>query len=85
MCIRDRADVVQRLPVVDGLDADKLLSFFKIFFQLTDFPRGPDRTLLELVYPYCRGSMAERVIHTLRGGGGIDSFHGEVLDAFIPG
>ena len=41
------------------------------------------KTLLELIYPYCRGSMAERM--TLRGGGSIDSFHGEVLDAFIPG
>ena len=79
------AEVVQRLPVVDGLDADKLLNFFKIFFQLADFPGVSDRTLLELIYPYCRGSMAERVIHALRDGGGIDSFHGEVLDAFIPG
>ena len=32
------AEVVQRLPVVDGLDADKLWQFFKVFSQLADFP-----------------------------------------------
>ena len=67
------------------MDADKLLSFFRIFFQLANFLGMLGKTLLKLVYPYCRGSMAELVTHTLRGGVSIDSFHGKVLDAFIPG
>ena len=89
MCIRDSpnplSEVIQRLPVVDGLDLEALLKFLRILFQLADFPGLSERTLLELIYPYCRGSMAERLTSTLRDGGGIDHFHREVLDAFIPG
>ena len=31
-------DIIQQLPVVDGLDEDKLLHFFGTLFQLSDFP-----------------------------------------------
>ena len=67
--------IIQQLPVVDGLDVDKLMLFFKILFQLSDFPGMSDCTLLELVYPYCRGSMAERVAQSIRCGGSVTSFH----------
>ena len=43
------------------------------------------RQLLELIYPYCRGAMAERVTQALSDCSSIDSFHGEVFDAYIPG
>ena len=46
------SSIIQQLPVVDGLDVDKLMVFFKILFQLSDFPGMSDGTLLELVYPY---------------------------------
>ena len=72
--------IIQQLPVVDGLDVDRLMLFFKILFQLSGFPGMSDRTLLELVYPYCRGSMAERVAQTIRCGGSVTSFHQGVLD-----
>ena len=58
--------IIQQLPVVDGLDVDKLMLFFKILFQLSDFPGMSDGTLLEFVCPYCRGYMAERVTQTIR-------------------
>ena len=79
------AQIVQQLPVVDGLEVDKLIPFFRTLFQLSDFPDMSDRTLLELIYPYCRGSMAERVAQTMRCGGGIAEFHREVLEAFVMG
>ena len=60
------SSIIQQLPVVDGLDVDKLMGFFRILFQLSDFPGMSDGTLLELVYPYCRGSVAERVAHTIQ-------------------
>ena len=63
---------------------DKLLPFFKIIFQLVDFPGMSDRTVLELVYPYCRGPMAERVADVMRRRGGVAEFHQEVLEAFVP-
>ena len=46
------SQVIQQLPVVDGLDVDKLIPFFKIIFQIADFPGMSDRALLELIYPY---------------------------------
>ena len=70
---------------MDGLDVDQLMIFFRILFQLSDFPGMSDSTLLELVYPYCRGSVAERVARTIRDGGSVARFHGGVLDACVPG
>ena len=42
------ADIIRQLPVVDGLEADKLLPFFKIVFELKDYPGMLERTVLEL-------------------------------------
>ena len=58
--------------------------FLGIVLQLSDFPGVFDDALLALIYPYCRCSLAERVVNTLRCGGSIDSLHGEGLDSFIP-
>ena len=76
--------ILQRLPVVDGEDEGKLLVFLGIVLELVDFPGLSDEVLLSVIYPYCRGSLAELVTRTLRRGGSIDSLHGEVLDSFIP-
>ena len=76
--------ILQRLPVVDGEDEGKLLVFLDIVLELADFPGLSDDVLLSVIYPYCRGSLAELVTDTLRRGGSIDSLHGEVLDSFIP-
>ena len=70
---------------MDGLDVEKLLPFFKTVFQLVDFLGMSDRTVLELVFPYCRGPMAERVADVMRRRGGVAEFHQEVLEAFVPG
>ena len=59
------SNFIQQIPVVDGLDVDKLIPFFRTLFQLSDFPGMSDHTLLELVFPYCRGSVAGRVAQTL--------------------
>ena len=76
--------VLQRLPVVDGVDEDKLLVFLDIVLKLADFPGLSDGVVLSLIYTYCRGSLAALVTNTLRRGGIIDALHGEVLDFFIP-
>ena len=56
--------VLQKLPVVDGGDEDKLLVFLDLILQLADFPGLSDGVLLSLIYPYCRGSLAELVNNT---------------------
>ena len=63
--------VLQKLPVVDGVDEDKLLVFLDLVLQLVDFPGVSDGDLLSLIYPYCRGSLAGLVTNTLRRGGSI--------------
>ena len=78
------SQIIQQLPVVDGLDVDKLLPFFWIIFQLADFPGMSDRALLKLIYPYCRGPMAERVVGVMGRSGRVAEFHREVLEAFVP-
>ena len=70
--------------MVDGVDEVKLLVFLDLVLQLADFPGVSDGDLLSLIYPYCRGSLAGLVTNTLRRGGSVDAFHGEVLDFFIP-
>ena len=76
--------VLQKLSVVNGVDEDKLLVFLDLVLQLADFPGVSDWEVLSLIYPYCRGSLAGLVTNTLRRGGSVDAFHGEVLDFFIP-
>ena len=76
--------VLQKLSVLDGVDEDRLLVFLELVLQLADFPGVSEGEVLSLIYPYCRGSLAGLVTNTLRRGGSVDAFHGEVLDFFIP-
>ena len=42
---------LQKLPVVDGIDEDKLLVFLDLVLQLADFPGMSDGEVLSLIYP----------------------------------
>ena len=66
--------------VLDGVDEDRLLVFLDLVLQLADFPGVSDGEVLSLIYLYCRGSLAGLVTNTLRRGGSVDAFHGEVLN-----
>ena len=70
--------VLQKLSVLDGIDEDQLLVFLDLVLQLADFPGVSDGEVLSLIYPYCRGSLAWLVTDTLRRGGSVDAFHGEM-------
>ena len=84
MCIRDSlTGVLQKLSVVDAFKEDQLLVFLDLVLQLAAYPGISDGEVLSLIYPYCRGSLAEKVTNTWRRGGTVDTFHGEVLDYFI--
>ena len=54
--------VLQKFPVVDGIDEAKLLVFLDLVLQLADFPGVTDGEVLSLIYPCCRGSLAGLVI-----------------------
>ena len=59
--------------------------FLDLVLQVAaDFPGESDWEVLSLIYPYCRGTLAELVTNTLRRGDSVDAFHGEVLNFFLP-
>ena len=76
--------VLQKLSVVNGFNEDQLLVFLDLVLQLADYPGVSDGEVLSLIHPYCQGSLAGLVTNTLRQGGTVDTFHGEVLAYFIP-
>ena len=57
------AHIIQQLPVVDGLEADKLLPFFKIVFELKDYPGMLERTVLELIFQMCIRDRRQVLLH----------------------
>lgn len=76
--------LLQELPVVDGLDVEKLLKFLGTVLRLREFPSLNDYSLLQLIAPYCRGPLAERLTSVLMRQGNLRLFHSEVLEFFIP-
>lgn len=50
------AGIVKQILEVDGLEETHLMNFLGRLFQLADFPGMVDATVLQLVYPYCRGA-----------------------------
>lgn len=77
--------IVKSLPEVDGLNETLLLQFFGKIFRMSDFSGVSDETILQLIFPYSRGPMAELVTRIMHQGGSLDSLHRETLDTFIPG
>lgn len=53
--------------------------------MLSYFPGVSDDTVLQLVYPYFWGPMAEFVSHVMYLVGSLDIFYTEALDYFVPG
>ena len=78
-------DLLRRLPVVDGLDLDQLVKFFEGIFGIYDFPGVTGASLLNMIYPYCRAPLLDRVVWHLGAGGDFDAFHRDVLELFMPG
>ena len=76
--------VLQKFPVVNGFDEDQLLVFLDLVLQVADFMGVSDGEVLSLIYPYCRGTLAELVTKALRRGDSVDAFHREVLNFFLP-
>lgn len=79
------AGIIRDMPEVDGLEETLLMAFLGRLFQLADFPGVAENTVLQLVFPYCRGPMAGLIERVMRRGGTLDDFHREVLDSFVPG
>ena len=78
-------DLLRRLPVVDGLDLDQLVKFFEGIFGIYDFPGVTGVSLLNMIYPYCRAPLLDRVVWHLGAGGDFEAFHRDVLELFMPG
>jgi hypothetical protein len=77
--------VLERMPVTNGLDVPTLLSFLSCLLRLKELPGVNDSTLLKLVYPYCRSPLTERVSMFLDSSRNFEAFHKEILEFFVPG
>lgn len=44
--------IFQSLPVVDGLEANKLLEFLEILLRAKEFPGMSDEILLKYIFPH---------------------------------
>lgn len=76
--------LLQNLPIVDGLDVEKLLKFLGMVFQTRGFPGINDHSLLQLIAPYCRGPLLDRLTSVIVRQGNLGLFHKEVMEFFIP-
>lgn len=77
--------IFQRLPVVDGLEANLLLKFLEILLRAREFPGMSDATLLKFIFLHCRSPLLEVLLTCLEGGSSFDQFHNRVLESFVPG
>jgi hypothetical protein len=76
--------VLRELPTVSGLDVESLLRFLLKVCKLRDIYYLEDRPLLELIYPFCKSPLSERVAEVLRTSVDFDQFYDDVIQYFIP-
>lgn len=76
--------LLQRLPITDGLDAEKLLNFLGSLINIREFPGMTGNTLLRIIFPYCRSPLTERLLSCMERNVVFELFHQEILDYFIP-
>jgi hypothetical protein len=76
--------VLRELPTVSGLDVEPLLRFLLKVRKLRDTFNLADRPLLELIYPFCKSPLSERVAEALRSSVDFDQFYEDVIQYFIP-
>lgn len=71
--------IFQSLPIVDGLEANKLLEFLEILLRAKEFPGMSDEILLKYIFPQCRSPLLEILLAYLEGGANFDLFHSRLL------
>lgn len=77
--------MLQNLGSIDGLDPISLIDFLGKTMSILDVPGVDDHSLLQMLIPYCRPPLVDRLYDVLRSKGDFSSFHRIVLDFFIPG
>jgi hypothetical protein len=78
------APMVQRLGIVDGLNPMRLIDFLMDVLKILEVPGINGKDLLQLLMPYCRSPLAERLYEVLHEGGDFDDFHELALAFFVP-
>lgn len=77
--------LLQQLPVTDGLDVNQLLNILGTLLKISEFPGMKDAGLLQIALPYCRSPLTEMLVSSLDDGVNFDEFHRVVLETFLPG
>jgi hypothetical protein len=75
--------ILRELPAVNGLDVELLMRLLLKVRKLRNTFNLTDKSLFELIYPFCKSSLSERVDEALRALVDFDQFH-DVIQYFIP-
>lgn len=76
--------LLRELPAADGLEIHSLLDFLPTVIKIRTFFSIPDKTLLEIIYSYCRESLSGRVNAALVASLTFGQFHMDLLRFFVP-
>lgn len=75
--------LLKSLPVVSGLEFEKL-DFLTIVLKIRRLGQILDSQLFEVLYPFCREPLAERLLSARAQNMKFERFHELVLEYFIP-
>ena len=76
--------LLKSLPVVNGLEFEKLLDFLTTVLKIRRLGQIFDSQLFEVLYPFCREPLAERLLSARAQNMKFERFHELVLEYFIP-
>jgi hypothetical protein len=76
--------LLKSLPVVNSLEFEKLLDFLIIVLKIRRLGQILDWQLFEVLYPFCREPLAERLLSARAQNKKFERSHELVLEYFIP-
>jgi hypothetical protein len=76
--------LLNTLPVVSGLEIEKLLDFFGIVLKMHCLGQLLDAQLFEVLYPFCHEPLVEHLLSARAQNMDFEHFHRLILDQFIP-
>lgn len=72
------------LKIIDGTDCSSLLQFISIALKVKLCAGMTDRVLLQSLFPYSRGLLANKINKGVQQNYSFDNFHAKVIRELIP-
>ena len=81
------SSILKQVRELSVANRDSILHFLNIFVRVcrqATFLKIDDVIILKMLYPYCRGMLAEFIVQAIELGYTLDRFHNEFLAAYLP-